>query len=70
MFVATKVFTVTKRAAMKAMNRAPLLSSIRGSRNAAEKERRKELTQYERFIEKWDERGNEIEEALRKLRGE
>lgn len=36
----------------------------------AEKKRREELTPYERFIEKWDERGQEIEEKLRELRGE
>lgn len=34
----------------------------------AEKKRREALTPYERFIEKWAERGKEIEERLAKLR--
>jgi len=35
-----------------------------------EKKRREELTPYERFIEKWALRGEEIEERLKELRGE
>jgi len=35
----------------------------------SEKDRREELTAYERFIEEWAERGGEIEERLKALRG-